>query len=69
MLEKNQVVTLRERLAVKALKGRSHIVLGEKGDSFRVIKPHETLAGYYYMRGSNDNCPPMSVIHFTEVVA
>lgn len=69
MLQRNQNVTLKETVAIKALKGRSFIKLGDKGDQFRVVAPHETLTGYYYMRGSNENCPPMAVLHFTEVVA
>ncbi|WDS62063.1 hypothetical protein [Pseudomonas phage D6] len=69
MLQPKQIVKLSARLAIKARRGRSVIVLGEAGDTFRVIKPHETLTGYYYMRGFNVDCPPMSVIHFTEVVA
>ncbi|QBJ02907.1 hypothetical protein MZD04_gp381 [Pseudomonas phage Psa21] len=69
MLQKKQEVILKQTLAVNALKGRSRIVLGNEGDKFSVVAPHENLAGYYYMRGTNPECPPMSVLHFTEVVA
>lgn len=70
MLLKNQYVVLRSTLAVRALKGRSSYQLGVGGMKFRVVKPHEKLAGYFYMRqNESHNHPPMSVIHFTEVLA
>jgi hypothetical protein len=67
MLQKRQVVRLKQDIAVRARRGRSHIVLGRANDEFRVVAPHENLTGYYYMRGTNPECPPMSVLHFTEV--
>jgi hypothetical protein len=67
MLQRKQVVNLVKAVAVKALKGRTHILLGNAGDEFRVVAEHETMPGYYYMRGKNPECPPMSLLHFTEV--
>uniref|UniRef100_A0AB39CCG4 Uncharacterized protein n=1 Tax=Pseudomonas phage RVTF4 TaxID=3236931 RepID=A0AB39CCG4_9VIRU len=68
-LIKDQYVTLKQEIKVKALKGRSYYSLGTAGMKFKVVRPHETLAGYFYMNQlENTNAyPPQSVLHFTEV--
>lgn len=65
----NQFVVLKEEIRVKARKGRSSYALGRAGMKFQVVRPHETLAGYFYMNQLDDtyNYPPQSVLHFTEV--
>ena len=70
-LNKNQVVTLTKDIAVKALKGRTGYYLGAAGMTYTVIKPHETMAGYFHMRQleNTQDYPPMALLHFTEVTA
>lgn len=64
---RNEIVTVRETIRMKARKGRSEIILAVPGDRLKVI--HETIghAVPYLVRNSNPEHPPMFRVSATEL--
>lgn len=67
MFSRNNTVTVKVPLRVKALKGRTEITLAEPGDRLTVI--HETMGHDvpYLVRNTNPERPPMFRVSATEL--